>query len=70
MECRGDIPNHVVADKNSQDKHSDILDCEDALKSSEIHDVSFERFLLVFTDGLAITTHEAGSNDVIIHWDH
>jgi len=30
----------VVANKNSQHKHSDVLDCEDALKGSEIHDIS------------------------------
>jgi hypothetical protein len=42
MECRGNVPNHVVANKNSQHKYGDVLDCEDALKSSEIHDVSFE----------------------------
>jgi hypothetical protein len=60
----------VVANENGQDKHGDVLDCKDALKSSEIHDVSFEYSVLVFTDGLAITTHEAGSNDVVISWDY
>ena len=70
MQCRCHIPNYVVANKNGQYKHGDVLDCEDALKRSEIDDVSFENSLLVFTDGLAITTHEAGSYDVIISWDN
>jgi len=32
----------VIANKNGQYKHGDVLDGKYALKSSEIHDVSFE----------------------------
>jgi hypothetical protein len=33
------------------------LDCEDALKGSEIHNISLEFLLLVFADGLTISAH-------------
>ena len=43
--------------QNGQYEYCNVLNGEDALKGSEIHSISLVFLLLVFADGLAITTH-------------